>query len=219
MLAQRAQEIAQFLLPKGKRAGNEWCVGNIDGEPGDSLRVHLSGEKSGVWSDFATGEAGDLINLWASNRKIEPKAALKEAQQYLGMGQPKFDGYKQKKFARPSATKVTPIISQSSVMNYLINERKLTVETINAFKIGEEGRKIIFPYWREGELIFVKYLGLDRPNGKKQTFVEPNAEPCLFGWDLIPPNARTLSICEGELDCMSLFQYGQPVLSVPFGGG
>ena len=27
LLAQRAEEIAQHLLPAGKRIGNEWCVG------------------------------------------------------------------------------------------------------------------------------------------------------------------------------------------------
>lgn len=48
---------------------------------------------------------------------------------------------------------------------------------------------------------------------------EANCEPCLFGWQAMPNNARVLILCEGEIDCMSYHQYGLPALSVPFGGG
>src|SRR5204863_5984351 len=68
-------------------------------------------------------------------------------------------------------------------------------------------------------LIFVKYLGIHRPEGKKQIRVEPNCEPCLFGWQAIPFITRKIIITEGEIDAMSLYQYGKPALSVPFGGG
>jgi twinkle protein len=54
---------------------------------------------------------------------------------------------------------------------------------------------------------------------KKQISVEPGCEPCLFGWHLIPSNSRSVTICEGEIDAMTLYQYGLPALSVPFGGG
>ncbi len=113
----------------------------------------------------------------------------------------------------------SPILEQTSpIMSYLINERQLTFETITAYKISSQNRKIIFPYWRDDELIFVKQLDLDRVNGKKHS-VEPNCEPCLFGWHLIPANVRKVTICEGEIDAMSLYQYGFPALSVHFGGG
>jgi len=49
--------------------------------------------------------------------------------------------------------------------------------------------------------------------------VEPNCEPCLFGWHLIPKTARTITICEGEIDAMTLHQYGIPALSIPLGAG
>ncbi len=219
VLAQRAEDVARYLLPQGKREGQEWCVGSIDGGSGKSLKLHLTGEKSGIWCDFATGDSGDLIDLWALNRNISPMAALKEAQQYLGVGQPIFHGHQQKNFTRPSIKKVTPAARQSPVMNYLVNERKLTVETIQAFEVGEQGKKIIFYYLRNKELIFLKSLALDRIDGKKQIYVEPNCEPCLFGWQALPVNTRKVTLTEGELDCMSLYQYGFPSLSVPFGGG
>ena len=63
MLADRADEICRKLLPAGKREGKEWVIGSLGGEPGKSLKVHLVGSKAGVWADFSTGEAGDLVDL------------------------------------------------------------------------------------------------------------------------------------------------------------
>ncbi len=221
LLAQQAEEIARYLFPRGKIEGNEWCIGNIDGEPGKSLKIRLHGQKAGVWCDFSLGNeySGDLLDLWAATRKISLLTALKEAQVHLGVANPKFDGYKQKNFTRPSSKKIPLLKFQSVILDYLINNRMLTLKTINDFKIGELGREIVFPYWRDNELIFVKYLSLDRPDGKKQIRAEANCEPCLFGWHLISPNTRSIAITEGELDTLSLHQYGIPSLSVPFGGG
>jgi twinkle protein len=41
----------------------------------------------------------------------------------------------------------------------------------------------------------------------------------LFGWQAIDPEAREVTITEGEIDAMSAFDYGWAALSVPFGGG
>jgi twinkle protein len=46
---------------------------------------------------------------------------------------------------------------------------------------------------------------------------ESNCEPCLFGWQAIPANAREVVICEGELDALAWYQLGHPALSVPNG--
>lgn len=65
-LAQRVQALAAELLPAGRRHGQEWRAGSLAGEPGQSLAVHLSGAKAGVWSDFASGERGDALDLVAA---------------------------------------------------------------------------------------------------------------------------------------------------------
>ncbi|MCD9227410.1 AAA family ATPase [Ralstonia pseudosolanacearum] len=56
------------LFPYGKRQGPRFVVGNVQGEPGGSLVVELEGQKRGIWIDFATGESGDVLTLWASAR-------------------------------------------------------------------------------------------------------------------------------------------------------
>ena len=71
ILAARAEAVCQWLLPQGRRNGVEWEAGNTAGEPGKSLKVNLGG-KAGLWSDFASGEAGDLIDLLGAVKPTLP---------------------------------------------------------------------------------------------------------------------------------------------------
>jgi hypothetical protein len=43
---------------------NEARVGNVQGEPGASLSIALSGPDAGLWKDHATDQGGDLIALY-----------------------------------------------------------------------------------------------------------------------------------------------------------
>ncbi len=219
LLAQRAEEIAKYLLPNGKHTGNEWCAGSVIGEAGESLKVHLNGEKSGVFCDFATGEAGDLLDLWRLNRNISLLEAISQSKQWLGIGPPYFDAYTPKKYVKPKVGKIAPARVTEAVKKYLVDERKLTEQILMDFQVGSTGNEIIFPYYRDGELINIKYLSLERPGGKKKIRAEANCEPCLFGWQSFATNTRELVLCEGEIDAMTLTQYGFPALSLPFGGG
>lgn len=70
-----ADTIVPSWLPSGVREGKEWCVGNLQGEAGKSLKVNLS---TGIWSDFSTNESGaDLIDLYAAMHKISVGDAAK----------------------------------------------------------------------------------------------------------------------------------------------
>ncbi len=67
-LLDRLDAVLAHLFPHGKRRGSQFFVGNVQGDAGDSLVVDLEGAKRGVWIDFATGESGDALALWASVR-------------------------------------------------------------------------------------------------------------------------------------------------------
>ena len=98
--------------------------------------------------------------------------------------------------------------------------RGLTDETMAAYRIGYRAGHIVFPFFADGKLAMVKELAIERVNGKKD--IRPTSKdqrPVLFGWQAIPTLSRSVTICEGEIDAMTLFQYGFPALSVPFGGG
>jgi twinkle protein len=66
-LAEEAEKTARYLFPNGRREGQEWRIGSVNGDKGKSLGIHLSGSKAGVWADFATGETGDLLGLWVNS--------------------------------------------------------------------------------------------------------------------------------------------------------
>lgn len=228
----RVEAVCKTLYPNGKRLGHEWVVGNTDGAAGDSLKICLAGTKIGVWADFATGESGgDLLDLWCIARNVNLKQAMNEASGWLGIAQDARESQPKKTYRRPDRPhEIRAIDPNGPVMAYL-RSRGLTEITIKAFRLAEQpGRLrfprlennpgvIVFPYLRNNELVNCKYLALARPDGKKQTLLEGGAEPCLFGWQAVPANTRTLTITEGEIDAMTLAQQGIAAVSVPMGGG
>jgi twinkle protein len=217
-LGQNAQAVTEMLLPNGKREGHEWACGSVSGEKGRSLKVCLSGSKTGLWKDFATGESGDLIDLWKSVKGLSMVDALAEIRDYLGIRSDFKPVTFQKSYKRPEKPKCQA--PQSDVLAYLTNERGLTAETIRVFQVGEQERSIIFPYKRDEALLMWKSIGIDRDNaGKKKVFASKDSEPCLFGWQALDPNASYVVLVEGEIDAMTVHQWGHPALSVPFGGG
>lgn len=235
-LNEQAEQVARHLLPGGRNAGREWEAGSVSGEPGRSLKVCISGTKVGVWSDFASDEGGDLLDLWRAVRGLSLGEALKEARSFLGISEPLERAGNKREYRKPQAPKDAKKAPQDgAVFRYLTEERKLSTESIEAYRIAAvekvgpfegwkrqepwQGPWICFLSFRDGVLLGVKYLHLQRRDGKKQTLVEAGCEPTCFGWHVIDPDSREVTICEGELDALSLWMYGFPALSVPFGGG
>src|SRR3954466_5732304 len=67
-LSERAETVCRAYLSNGRRCGRYWCVGDVANRPGRSLYVRLRGPTSGPgpagrWTDAATGEHGDLLEL------------------------------------------------------------------------------------------------------------------------------------------------------------
>lgn len=93
-LARSAEGVCRHYLPNGRREGRYWLVGDVDNTPGRSLYVRLAGPDSGKgaagkWSDAATGEHGDLLDLIAANRRCTTlRETLAEARIFLSLPQP-----------------------------------------------------------------------------------------------------------------------------------
>lgn len=223
----QVERVAKYLLPNGKRESHEWVAGSINGESGKSLKVNLAGKK--VWSDFAEGTAGDLLDLWVSVRDCGLHQAMTEAKEFLGIKDDDhhFSAKQQKKFSRPDRKKVARYLTKTEKHIEYLATRGISAETAKLYEVaaakvwnGErELEALAFPYKRDGELLQVKRISTERPDGKKVIMAEGDCEPCLYGWQAIPKNMRIVILCEGEIDCMSYYQYGFPALSVPFGGG
>lgn len=216
-MASQAAEIAQHLLPHGKRKGSEFKAGNTSGEPGDSLSVRVTGAKAGLWSDFASGEGGDLLDLWMACRGLDIVEAMREAKKHLGI-RDDFPKPPERAYRRPASPGAPA--AKARALEWL-RGRGLTEETIRAFKVAEmqQHGKVyaVFPFIQDtGELINIKYRNIDEKRDMRQ---EKDAAPCLFGWHLIDPKARIVTITEGEIDAMTLHQMRVPALSVNQGAG
>jgi hypothetical protein len=93
-LARCAEAVCRHYLSNGHREGNYWLVGNTANTPGRSLFVRLRGRDSGKgaagkWTDAATGEHGDLLDLIAANRGLARlHDVLDEARCFLSLPRP-----------------------------------------------------------------------------------------------------------------------------------
>jgi len=216
MLADRSKSVAEYLLPKGTKDGKEWRAGDVHGSAGRSLGVHLEGDKAGIWSDFATGEGGDLLDLWAAARGVTLAEAIAEAKAWLGVEAPKPYREPKKDYKRPPKPKCA--VPSARVRDYLTEDRNIPLESVNAYKVGERGDMIVFPFLLpDGSLALVKER--EARDGANPKPTAANCEPVLFGWHVIPENAREVVVTEGEIDALSWHAYGRPAMSVPFGGG
>ena len=90
-LARNAEAVCRHYLSNGHREGRYWLVGDVVNTPGRSLFVRLSGPDhgkgaAGKWTDAATAEHGDLLDLIALNRGFDSlRDTLDEARAFLAL--------------------------------------------------------------------------------------------------------------------------------------
>lgn len=220
MLADRVEAVCEWLLPQGKREGSEWRAGSVTGEPGHSLGVNLAG-KPGIWRDFADdAKGGDLIDLIQAAHGVSKADAVKEAKDFLGLTDDMPDFVpKRREYKRPERPQ--GVTRPGKEMLEWFKNRGISEATLRDYQVGElqnrqHGPVIVFPYKREGELVFIKYRPL---LNKKGMWTSKDSEPCLFGWQVMPDKTRDLVVVEGEIDALSFYEGGYYAVSVPRGGG
>jgi Toprim domain len=90
-LARDADAVCRHYLSKGRRSGRYWLIGDVQNTPGRSLYVRLQWPDygpgaAGKWTDAATGEHGDLLDLIARNRDLlRLGEAMDEARNFLAL--------------------------------------------------------------------------------------------------------------------------------------
>ncbi len=95
-LAREAEAVCRAYLANGRRQGGYWTVGDIHNTPGRSLYVRLKGGESGPgaagnWTDAATAEHGDLLDLIARARGLDRFGdVLDEARAFLSLPRPEW---------------------------------------------------------------------------------------------------------------------------------
>jgi hypothetical protein len=93
-LARDAETVCRHYLPNGRREGGYWLVGDVRNSPGRSMFVRLKGGESGKvaagkWTDAATGEHGDLLDIIRWSRGLaEFRDVADEARRFLSLPRP-----------------------------------------------------------------------------------------------------------------------------------
>ena len=91
-LASQAEAVCRHYLSNGRREGRYWLVGDVRNTPGRStfVRLHPSAKgPAGKWSDAATGEHGDLLDIIRENRALRDfREVLDEARSFLNLPKP-----------------------------------------------------------------------------------------------------------------------------------
>ncbi len=93
-LGREAEAVCRHYLSSGHRAGRYWLVGDVQNNPGRSLFVRLTGPESGKgaagkWTDMATGEHGDLLDVIREALGLADfKDVAEEARRFLSLPHP-----------------------------------------------------------------------------------------------------------------------------------
>ncbi|MBO7419275.1 MAG: toprim domain-containing protein [Bacteroidaceae bacterium] len=111
----------------------------------------------------------------------------------------------------------------SETLDYLVNDRKLSLDTLKTLKVSEPWTKmpesdkseqvIAFNYFLNGELTNIKYRSIDK---RFKSFTGGRVIP--YNLDSVK-DKTVCAITEGEIDALTLYECGfKGVLSVPTGG-
>jgi hypothetical protein len=93
-LARNAEAVCKHYLSNGRREGRYWLVGDVRNSSGRSMFVRLTGRDSGKgaagkWTDAATGEHGDLLDVIRESRGlVDFKDVADEAKSFLALPRP-----------------------------------------------------------------------------------------------------------------------------------
>lgn len=218
-----SREICRSLLPDGKVVGGNWRIGNVKGEPGESMSVRL---EDGTWTDFESGAHGDLLDLISVNMGITLKESMDYARKKFGIKDTVAKAIspvvKSKKWATPKP----PARSNTGELHKFLERRGFNSKDLGdicyKYKIYETdkvgaGIDVVFQLFNaQGKLSYLKSKPVNY-DGHPSAANNKDMKPCLYGWHTLSPNTRQVWLVEGEMDYIVASELGLPALSVPNG--
>jgi hypothetical protein len=113
-LAREAEAVCRHYLSNGKREGRYWLVGDVHNTHGRSMFVRLQDSPkgpAGKWTDAATGEHGDLLDIIGYSLGLRDfREVAEEARRFLKLPRSEPEFVPQ----RPPARSVVPVGSQEA---------------------------------------------------------------------------------------------------------
>jgi hypothetical protein len=131
-LARDVEAVCRHYLSAGLRAGNYWIVGDLANSKGRSLYVHLTGPRAGKWTDAATGQHGDLLDLVRETcGLVHFRDVADEVRHFLNHPQPDAAALRQARAAgtppadRPAAERARRLLRMTQPLSGTLAERYL----------------------------------------------------------------------------------------------
>ena len=163
-LARDAEAVCRHYLSNGRREGHYWLAGDVRNTPGRSLFVRLKGPEygrgaAGKWTDAATGEHGDLLDLIAMNRGLDRlRDVLDEARCFLALPRtaPKPDSFRRAAVPGGSPESARRLFAMSQPVSGTLAEAYLRKRGITA--LHETGALRFHPrcYYRPHAALFTE---------------------------------------------------------------
>jgi twinkle protein len=177
---------------------------------------HVSPSKH-IYKCFGCGKSGDAISFLMDHENLNYIDAIKWLANKYNIPIEEEGGKRVYEKPIPRLEKLS-----GKALTYLEQERKISNHTLLRLQITEanewmplakkEIQVICFNYYRDGELVNIKYRG-----GGKDFKMAKNAELIFYNLDAIK-DEDTVIIVEGEIDCLTLHECGiYNVVSVPNG--
>ncbi|WP_306120708.1 MULTISPECIES: toprim domain-containing protein [unclassified Roseitalea] len=156
-LGREAETVCRHYLSNGRKQGRYWIVGDVRNTPGRSMYVRLKGPESGKgaagkWTDAATGEHGDLLDVIRESCGLVDFADIAaEARRFLSLPRP--EPPKPEPFAKaptgsPEAGRrlwaMGKPIAGTLAERYLAGRGLVGVRTVSALRFHPDCY-----YWRE----------------------------------------------------------------------
>lgn len=183
-----------YLYPQGHADPNglNFFIGDVTGSAGESLNIVLKGERAGLWHDFATGEGGDIFDLWKSARGLSTfRDVLQDMGDYSGATENTPRRPPKRKAAKGGEAWGAPTVTY----NYTDSNGSIIAQ-VDRFEWIEAGeRKKTFRPW----------------DAKARKYQAPNPRP-LYNLQEV---ARTpeIILCEGEKCADALMGQNIPATS------
>lgn len=181
------------------------------------------GGQNGDYDTFAVGLHNGAWNC-LRGKCTKKKGSFKELAEFFGEDASGLRSFNspttqvKKTFVKPNPDDLHELTEE--IVTYF-SKRRISEQTLKDYKIAsDKDGNIVFPFYDENEVLtYVKYRKPKKHvkgEGPKEWRME-NTQAILFGMNMVSFN-KPLIICEGEIDCLSLYEAGcTNVVSVPSG--
>tara|TARA_B100001059_G_C17830725_1_gene584499 strand:- start:812 stop:2596 length:1785 start_codon:yes stop_codon:yes gene_type:complete len=222
-LSQHIDAVMKTYFPNAKRRGSSYAMGDLDGSEGQSTGVYPG--RGGVYlaKDKSTGESTNILklvmrqvgNYHETQAEIKALLGITDVQTVAAAPKPE-----------EPKVQIKPLTG-SWAMDYLTKTRGLSTNTLRKYGVRSHSRnssyntdfyafKFVSP---DGDYVMLKSVGVNKCEKGRKDIWSTAAYATLWGWPTVDDTADQITICEGEIDAMSLDDMGadMPVLSVPSG--